>query len=225
MEIWNCGGVAAMEPALLVFKDLSRQIDEDGRRIVASGQVEPGQALFVKGSSGSGKSTLLRILGRILSAQSGEVWLEGRPWMTITAPQWRLLVQYLPQKPIVFDGTVQENLLLPFRFKLMERKGIPSPSQIEGYLKKLKLPNGILTQSAKTLSGGEAARIALIRALLLEPQVLLLDEPTAYLDEDNRSHLLALLKEWMAEKPRAIIMVSHNEQDLLAFTRRHSLQI
>ena len=214
-----------METALLVFEDLSRQLDEDGRRIVVSGQVEAGQVLFVKGSSGSGKSTLLRVLGRILSAQHGEVWLEGRSWMDIAAPQWRLLVQYLPQNPIVFDGTVQENLLMPFQFKLMSQKESHPLDQIEGYFKTLQLPNGILTQSAKTLSGGEAARIALIRALLLEPQVLLLDEPTAYLDEDNRSHLLALLKDWMAEKPRAIVMVSHNEQDILAFSQRHSLPI
>ena len=114
---------------------------------------------------------------------------------------------------------------MPFQFKLMSRKVSPPPGQIEGYLKTLQLPNGILTQSAKTLSGGEAARIALIRSLLLEPQVLLLDEPTAYLDEENRSHLLALLKDWMAEKSRAIVMVSHNEQDLLTFSQRHSLHI
>lgn len=214
-----------METALFVFKDLSRQIDTDGRRIVASGQVEAGQVLSVEGPSGSGKSTLLRVLGRILSAQGGEVWLEGRPWMDITAPQWRLLVQYLPQNPIVFDGTVQENLLLPFQFKLMSQKDSPPPGQIKSYLSALQLPDGILTQSAKTLSGGEAARIALIRAFLLEPQLLLLDEPTAYLDEDNRRHLIALLKEWMAEKPRAIVMVSHNEQDILAFSQRHSLPI
>jgi putative ABC transport system ATP-binding protein len=82
-----------------------------------------------------------------------------------------------------------------------------------------------LEQSAKTLSGGEAARMALIRALLLEPEVLLLDEPTAYLDEDNRQHLLTLLKYWVAEKSRAIVMVSHNEQDLLVFPKHNSLFI
>jgi putative ABC transport system ATP-binding protein len=214
-----------MKTALLSFDNLTRQLDDHGRRIVVSGQVGPGQVLFVKGPSGAGKSTLLKVLGRLLAAQSGRVWLQGKPWMDIAAPEWRLKVQYVPQKPILFDGTVQENLLMPFQFKAMSQKTSPSLNQIEGYLDELQLSTGILTQSAKILSGGEAARIALIRALLLEPQVLLLDEPTAYLDEDNRRQLLALLKGWVAEGQRALVMVSHNEQDLLAFEQRNSIDI
>lgn len=214
-----------MKTALLSFKDLTRTLDDEGRRLVVSGQVETGQVLYVQGPSGSGKSTLLRILGRLLTASGGEAWLQGRSWKDIPAPQWRLKVQYLSQKPVVFDGTVEDNLLMPFRFKLLSQRPSPSPGQIKDYLERLKLPASLLEQSAKTLSGGEAARMALIRALLLEPEVLLLDEPTAYLDEDNRQHLLTLLKYWVAEKSRAIVMVSHNEQDLLFFPKHNSLFI
>jgi putative ABC transport system ATP-binding protein len=214
-----------MKTALLSFKDLTRTLDDEGRRLVVSGQVETGQVLYVQGPSGSGKSTLLRILGRLLTASGGEAWLQGRSWKDIPAPQWRLKVQYLSQKPVVFDGTVEDNLLMPFRFKLLSQRPSPSPGQIKDYLERLKLPASLLEQSAKTLSGGEAARMALIRALLLEPEVLLLDEPTAYLDEDNRQHLLTLLKYWVAEKSRAIVMVSHNEQDLLVFPKHNSLFI
>lgn len=214
-----------MKRALLSFKDLTRTLDDEGRRLVVSGQVETGQVLYVQGPSGSGKSTLLRILGRLLTASGGEAWLQGRSWKDIPAPQWRLKVQYLSQKPVVFDGTVEDNLLMPFRFKLLSQRPSPSPGQIKDYLERLKLPASLLEQSAKTLSGGEAARMALIRALLLEPEVLLLDEPTAYLDEDNRQHLLTLLKYWVAEKSRAIVMVSHNEQDLLVFPKHNSLFI
>ena len=214
-----------MKRALLSFKDLTRTLDDEGRRLVVSGQVETGQVLYVQGPSGSGKSTLLRILGRLLTASGGEAWLQGRSWKDIPAPQWRLKVPYLSQKPVVFDGTVEDNLLMPFRFKLLSQRPSPSPGQIKDYLERLKLPASLLEQSAKTLSGGEAARMALIRALLLEPEVLLLDEPTAYLDEDNRQHLLTLLKYWVAEKSRAIVMVSHNEQDLLVFPKHNSLFI
>jgi putative ABC transport system ATP-binding protein len=186
-----------MKTALLSFKDLTRTLDDEGRRLVVSGQVETGQVLYVQGPSGSGKSTLLRILGRLLTASGGEAWLQGRSWKDIPAPQWRLKVQYLSQKPVVFDGTVEDNLLMPFRFKLLSQRPSPSPGQIKDYLERLKLPASLLEQSAKTLSGGEAARMALIRALLLEPEVLLLDEPTAYLDEDNRQHLLTWERNWI----------------------------
>ena len=72
----------------------------------------------------------------------------------------------------------------------------------------------MLDQEAKTMSGGEAARIALVRALIIEPEILLLDEPTAFLDQDSRHRVINLINEWVQENRRAAIIVSHQEEEL-----------
>lgn len=114
---------------------------------------------------------------------------------------------------------------MPFTFKSVHLKRTFQFSVAAAYLDQLQLSRKLLQQEARTLSGGEAARISLIRALLIEPDILLLDEPTAYLDGDNRERLMALLHQWVAEEQRAIIMVSHSEQDLVSFPGCQTLDV
>ncbi len=104
---------------------------------------------------------------------------------------------------------------MPFYLKNLQKMGLPSMDKISGLLEELKLSGKVLSQSAATLSGGESARIGLIRALLVSPKILMLDEPTAHLDKDSAIAVMHLIDRWVSEEPeRGIILISHNREDL-----------
>lgn len=197
------------------FENLAYCLGDSGRIVKVSGKVEPNHILAVKGPSGSGKSTLLKVIARLIKAEAGEVIYKDRSWHEFSPYEWRINIHYVPQKPVVFKGTVEENLHRPFTLNMLEKIREFDEIKMKGYLDAFALPENILAQDARTLSGGEAARISLIRALMIEPSLLLLDEPTAYLDNENRGRIINFLKQWVKEEPnRAIILVSHQEADL-----------
>lgn len=200
---------------ILEFKDLYRTFKNRDSFIKESGGVSNGSILSIKGPSGAGKSTLLRILARLIKPESGDIYLRGQHWLSIPPGIWRRRVHYLSQKPVMFAGTVEDNFRLPFAVKSAKEQGPYTRDIVESYMKALDLPMNYITQEAQTLSGGEASRVALIRALLVEPEVLLLDEPTAYLDGDSRSRVIQLISGWVkAQSGRAVIIVSHNEDEI-----------
>ncbi|HNX29605.1 MAG TPA: ATP-binding cassette domain-containing protein [Syntrophomonadaceae bacterium] len=196
------------------FEKIYRCFETDGKYLKESGQVEPGQIMAVTGPSGSGKSTLLKILTRLLKPTSGEVFWHDRSWQTYSPNEWRRGIQLVTQKPVVFPGLIKDNFALPFSLKKQKGDEEPYIEQVLYYMDKVGLSRLMLTQEAKTISGGEAARVALIRALIIEPEILLLDEPTAFLDNETRIITLKTINEWVKEKNRAAIIVSHQEEDL-----------
>lgn len=201
---------------ILEFVNLIRRMERDNFCLQTSGWLIKGEVLAVRGPSGSGKSTLLKMLARLLAPDSGAILYQGRDSTMISPQEWRRKIQYLAQKPVMFEGSVEQNLLLPFSLSVIARDVSYDWVQADKYMRELGLSTEMLSQDAPTLSGGEAARIALIRSLLINPEILLLDEPTAYLDEANRKRLIAVLQQWIQEKPwRAMIIVSHQPEDLL----------
>ncbi|OPY61107.1 MAG: putative ABC transporter ATP-binding protein YbbL [Pelotomaculum sp. PtaU1.Bin065] len=179
------------------------------RQITVSGSVDSGEVLVVQGYSGSGKSTLLRILARLQPCDGGEVYLEGKNWLQIPGTAWRAGVHCLAQKPAIFDGTVAGNLAKPFETRLLSQKGL-NQDLARDYMKKLLMSEELWEQDARTLSGGEAARLAFVRALLIDPKVMLLDEPAAALDEKARKALHLTLSQWLEGPSRAALLVTHN---------------
>ncbi|MFZ5900855.1 ABC transporter ATP-binding protein [Desulforudis sp. 1031] len=193
------------------FKDLIFRAGAATPVISLSGSIEDRQALIVRGPSGSGKSTFLRVLARLHPAVSGTVRLEGQDWLRYPGPEWRVRLVYVAQKPAMFSGSVLDNLVRPFELGAVRRRAELNMTLIEEGLDRLMLPRTILKQDAGRLSGGETARVAVLRAVLVGPQVLLLDEPTAGLDRESRSAFYAFMQGWLAKGKRALVMVSHGE--------------
>ncbi len=212
-------------PDLFAFKQLQRTLD-NSRIIKESAVLKAGHILALMGPSGSGKSTLLKMLARLLPTESGEVFLSGSSWTEYSPQEWRMKIHYCPQQPVFFPGSGLDNLQMPFTLKQIQQSCSFDLVHTYTLLDELGLSRSIIEQEARTLSGGEASRLALIRSLLIKPMVLLLDEPTAHLDGDSAAWMLNFLNRWVrAENERAIIIVSHNAKDLKAINNTSRLYL
>ncbi|MFZ1909415.1 MAG: ATP-binding cassette domain-containing protein, partial [Burkholderiales bacterium] len=140
--------------------------------------VERGQALTLVGPSGSGKSSLLRCLNRLAEPSAGTVRFEGRDVRALDPRRLRRDAAMVMQSPVLFEGTVRDNLLL----RPAGVGGDYSAASLARTLGEVGLDEKLLERDARTLSGGEMQRVTIARALLGDPRVLLLDEPTSALD-------------------------------------------
>lgn len=201
--------------ALLEFRDIVRTLQQGDYQIRVSGCLNASEILLIEGPSGSGKSTLLRILARLLLPDSGSLFLQGRESSQISPVEWRRRIKYVPQKPVIFPGSLEDNLVLPYRLAEVIRRQQYRPDVAGALMETLGLDARLLNQDAGKLSGGEAARMSLLRSIMLEPEILLLDEPTAYLDADSRQRVMTLVQEWVQAAPgRGLVLVSHSQDDL-----------
>lgn len=151
--------------------------------------VKRGEYLTLLGRSGAGKSTAAKLIAGILKPDRGRIYLNGRE-ITDLPPEKRG-ISYLPQGECLFPHmSVKENLEFPFKVR-----GVRTPSEKIGEVALKFGISGILEQSPRRISGGEARRVALARALLSEPQVVILDEPLSSLDFATKVEVIELLKE------------------------------
>ncbi len=171
--------------------------------------VIPGGSIFtITGKSGSGKTTLLKLLNNLISCDEGDLYYHGTNVKSLDPVALRRRIVMVPQAPYIFPGSMEENIRLAFYFN---RKEPPEQDRIKKMLSILDLPLD-LRQETHNFSGGEKQRLALVRALLLEPETLLLDEPTAALDEANAKAALDYLAKWVSKAGKALVMVSHAAQ-------------
>ena len=183
-------------------------------------RLAPGERVAISGPSGSGKTLLLRALAGLDEVDEGEIALAGRYIDDWPMPSYRATVAYLPQRATMVEGTVEANLRLPFTLRTHSRREFPL-EEAERSLSDLGRPSDFLRQPATELSGGEAQLVALLRALLIKPKVLLLDEPSASLDESASEALEAVVGRWLeAEHGRAVIWTSHRSSQLERVTDR-----
>lgn len=173
-------------------------------------RLDPGGVVWITGPSGKGKTTVLRGLARLAESSQGQVFLDGHSWNDVPPIQWRKKVVYIHQKAVLFRGTVLENFKKAFSLRCRSSERLDM-ELVRGLAARLLLPDDVLDRDAHLLSVGEGARVALVRSLLVNPQVLLIDEITAALDSESRGEVLSLLKEWLASQRRGIVGVSHDD--------------
>jgi|GEM_PF-639338 len=194
---------------LLEIHDLRPEAWPRGHTHGVSFVLESGACVWITGPSGSGKTTLLRCVARLTPAAHGEAAIQGVSWVQVSATEWRTRVVYLHQKPVMLPGSVLSNLAKPFSLRSHQSRAFERPVG-EALLRRLLLSDDVADKDALTLSVGEGARVALVRALLIEPSVLLLDETFAALDPASRTATVSLLKEWLNSGDRRIIGISHD---------------
>jgi putative ABC transport system ATP-binding protein len=168
-----------------------------------------GDFYLVRGPSGSGKSTLLRMINRLEEPSSGHLMFEGRQLTSYSPPLLRRSILYIQQTPTSVETTVRENLLLPFSFINNRDLKPPEDGELRSRLDEFLL-NGIkLDTHALTLSVGQLQRLCFVRGLLLNPKVLLLDEPTSALDEESARIVEETAERLCSDSGLTVLMVSH----------------
>jgi len=193
-------------PPKLATESLSFGVD--GRSILRNVdlRVAAGETVTVVGPSGAGKSTLLRLLCRLDEPTGGTVYLDGTDYRTLDRTAPRAGVGMVPQDPALRDGTVRDNVTVGPRL----RGETVAPDRVETLLERVDLA-GYADRSAADLSGGEAQRVAIARTLMVDPEVILLDEPTASLDPESQSEIEALLRALLADSDRTVVLVTHDQ--------------
>jgi putative ABC transport system ATP-binding protein len=198
---------------LLDIKNLSFAYDGSTALVFdrLSVTVQEGEFILVKGPSGSGKSTLLRLICRLNQPRDGSILFQGNNITTIAPAKLRSMISYVAQIPQMIDATVQENLILPFSFAINADKLKPSTEELREMLRKFYLADVSPDQSAMKLSIGQKQRLAIMRALLQQPQLLLLDEPTSALDHESASMVFAIIERLNTEDRKTLITVTHSD--------------
>lgn len=193
------------------LRDISIRPTPESDITSVSLRVSSGSPVAMQGPSGCGKTTLLRTLVKLQPPERGEVYLNDRSWTSFTPREWRRKIALVPSRPRLFPGTAWENLVFPFNLKISGSTPFPERRARE-LAATLQLSDKVLQRETHLLSDGEKSRIALLRALLVSPAVLLADEPTAALDSTTQDALLGLLLEFSNKEGLALLVVAHDEK-------------
>jgi putative ABC transport system ATP-binding protein len=187
----------------------------------ASLDLRAGDRLAIAGPSGAGKTVLLRALALLDPLDEGVISFRGALIRGAAVPAYRKHVCYVHQSPALLEGTVESNLRHPYALGVHARARFDR-TRILGLLDDLGMQDLFLAKSSRHLSGGEAQIVAILRAVQLDPSVLLLDEPTASLDDATVLAIEGLVRRWLDAAParRAFLWVSHNSQQAARIASR-----
>jgi len=184
---------------------------------VDSLDIQRGETLTVVGPNGAGKSTLLLALARLLRISRGEILYDGKSLKQWDELEYRRKISFVFQAPLLMDMTVEQNVALGLKFRGTSKNEMRV--RTGEWMKQLGVESLAKRRSGQ-LSGGEAQRVSLARAFVLEPELLLLDEPFSALDPPTRSKLIQDLYSLLENDHRTAVFVTHNLSEAAKLSHR-----
>lgn len=205
-----------MKPELELQQVIVRR---GGRQVLSVDQISiyNHETLAVIGPNGSGKSTLLLALARLIEPDSGQILFRGQNIREMQALAYRRRIALVLQDPLLLSGSVDDNVAVGLRFR-----GVPPAEinkRVQYWLEKLGIAH-LRKRMANSLSGGEAQRVSLARSFVLEPDILMLDEPFSALDAPTRRRLLDDIHQLLKSTPVTSLFVTHDMNEALLLADR-----
>ncbi|MEK3917408.1 ATP-binding cassette domain-containing protein [Paenibacillus sp. FSL H7-0331] len=195
--------------SILRIHQLRKHIQQKEQRVLFddfSVEINEPEIISVVGASGQGKSTLLRIIGMLDTPDKGTLTYRGKLSNEWQPPMWRSKVSYVAQQAVMLPGSVEDNLRTVSRLQKQ-----PFDRELtKQLLEAVQLESLDWSKRAEDLSGGEKQRVALVRSMLLRPEILLVDEITASLDVRSKQAVEELLFDWHSREGTTFIWVTHD---------------
>ncbi|AYM02160.1 ABC transporter ATP-binding protein [Levilactobacillus yiduensis] len=201
--------------SLIELENVGYQVDDTAILTDINLNIDKEEWVTVTGPSGGGKSTLVRIIASLLSKTSGQLTFAGQPIESYDPVAYRRRVSYSFQQPTLFGDTVRDNLQFPYQIRQLP---FDQDRAVEG-LEVVGLAASDLDKAVTDLSGGQRQRVALLRNVMVYPEVLILDEVTAGLDSENKAFVWSLIKRFNQEDHLTIIAITHDQAEIDAAKR------
>ncbi|MFC6290138.1 ABC transporter ATP-binding protein [Levilactobacillus angrenensis] len=201
--------------SLIELKNVGYQVDDTAILTDINLTIDKEEWVTLTGPSGGGKSTLVRIIASLLSKTSGSLTFAGQPIESYDPVAYRRRVSYSFQQPTLFGDTVRDNLQFPYQIRQLP---FDQDRAVEG-LKVVGLAASDLDKAVTDLSGGQRQRVALLRNVMVYPEVLILDEVTAGLDAENKAFVWSLIKRFNQQDHLTIIAITHDQSEIDAASR------
>lgn len=183
-------------------------------------EIKRGEILAVVGPNGAGKSTLLLTLAGLMKPTYGEIIFDKKNQNEWDELEYRRKIAFVFQDPLLMDMTVQENIALGLKFRGQKN----FQAQVVKWSQAMGIDQ-LLKRRASQLSGGEAQRVSLARAFILNPDLLLMDEPFSAVDPPTRIQLLKDLSKVLLKQKRTTVFVTHNLKEAMQYGKRVAVLI
>ncbi len=192
---------------LISIRDLLIQRNGRDALSINSLDIKRGETVAIVGPNGAGKSTLLLALAHLIKPARGQISFHGKSIALMDDLEYRRKISFVFQDPLLMDLSVEDNIALGLKFRGADKGEIRT--RVNRWSKAMGVES-LLGRRAGQLSGGEAQRVSLARAFVLDPELLLMDEPFSAVDPPTRAQLLKDLSNLLSHDHRTTIIVTHN---------------